>query len=47
MATPIELTDRDIMIKNAATSLNSKIISQNSSLLAPLAVDAVMKVRRD
>merc|ERR1711865_478711 len=32
------------MIKNAATSLNSKIISQNSSLLAPLAVDAVMKV---
>merc|ERR1711871_1261236 len=44
MATPIELTDRDIMIKNAATSLNSKIISQNSSLLAPLAVDAVMKV---
>merc|ERR1712070_691397 len=44
MSIPIELTDRDIMIKNAATSLNSKIISQNSSLLAPLAVDAVMKV---
>jgi len=44
MATPIALDDRDMMIKNAATSLNSKIISQNSSLLAPLAVDAVMKV---
>merc|ERR1711939_79980 len=44
MATPIELTDRDMLIKNAATSLNSKIISQNSSLLAPLAVDAVLKV---
>merc|ERR1711977_512115 len=44
MAVPIDLNDRDMMIKNAATSLNSKIISQNSSLLAPMAVDAVMKV---
>merc|ERR1711959_591915 len=44
MASPIDLSDRDTMIKNASTSLNSKIISQNSSLLAPLAVDAVMKV---
>merc|ERR1712070_668621 len=44
MAIPIDLSDRENMIKNAATSLNSKIISQNSSLLAPLAVDAVMKV---
>merc|ERR1712054_637212 len=44
MSVPIDLADRETMIKNAATSLNSKIISQNSSLLAPLAVDAVMKV---
>merc|ERR1711912_123092 len=44
MSIPIELGDRDTMIKNAATSLNSKIISQNSSLLAPLAVEAVLKV---
>jgi len=44
MAIPVELTDRETLIKNAATSLNSKIISQNSSLLAPLAVDAVLKV---
>merc|ERR1711988_789734 len=44
MATPVDLSDRENMIKNAATSLNSKIISQNSSLLAPLAVDAVLKV---
>ena len=44
MAVPVDLSDRESMIKNAATSLNSKIISQNSSLLAPLAVDAVMKV---
>merc|ERR1711988_1450825 len=44
MAVSVDLEDRETMIKNAATSLNSKIISQNSSLLAPLAVDAVMKV---
>merc|ERR1711988_1775320 len=44
MSIPIDLADRDTIIKNAATSLNSKIISQNSSLLAPLAVDAVTKV---
>merc|ERR1711934_1203069 len=44
MSVPVDLADRETMIKNAATSLNSKIISQNSSLLAPLAVDAVMKV---
>jgi len=44
MAIPVELSDRESLIKNAATSLNSKIISQNSSLLAPLAVDAVLKV---
>merc|ERR1712164_22557 len=44
MSTPVDLSDRDTLIKNASTSLNSKIISQNSSLLAPLSVDAVMKV---
>merc|ERR1712216_780202 len=44
MSTPVSLEDRDMMIKNAATSLNSKIISQNSSLLAPLAVDAVTRI---
>merc|ERR1712057_116631 len=36
MAKPVSLDDREMRIKNAATSLNSKIISQNSSLLAPL-----------
>lgn len=44
MSRPIELTDRDILIKSAATSLNSKVVSQQSSTLAPLAVDAVLKV---
>lgn len=44
MSKPIELSDRDFLIKSASTSLNSKVVSQQSSILAPLAVDAVMKV---
>ncbi|RRT84094.1 hypothetical protein BHE74_00001538 [Ensete ventricosum] len=44
MAIPLELSDRDALIKSAATSLNSKVVSQYSSLLAPLAVDAVLSV---
>merc|ERR1711959_668395 len=44
MSTPVDLSDRETLIKNASTSLNSKIISQNSNPLAPMAVDAVMKV---
>ncbi|XP_046739828.1 T-complex protein 1 subunit delta [Diprion similis] len=41
---PVELTDREALIKSAATSLNSKVVSQQSSLLAPLAVTAVLKI---
>ncbi|XP_031628413.1 T-complex protein 1 subunit delta [Contarinia nasturtii] len=44
MSKPIELTDRETLIKSASTSLNSKVVSQQSSTLAPLAVDAVLKV---
>lgn len=44
MSHPVELTDRESLIKSASTSLNSKVVSQQSSLLAPLAVDAVLKV---
>ncbi|EDX04832.1 GD22106 [Drosophila simulans] len=44
MSTPIELDDRETLIKSASTSLNSKVVSQQSSLLAPIAVDAVLKV---
>lgn len=44
MSHPIELSDREILIKSASTSLNSKVVSQQSSTLAPLAVDAVLKV---
>lgn len=44
MANPISLLDRETLIKAAATSLNSKIVSQFSNILAPMAVDAVLKV---
>ncbi|KAL3838989.1 hypothetical protein ACJIZ3_023580 [Penstemon smallii] len=44
MAVPVELSDRDSLVKSASTSLNSKVVSQYSTLLAPLAVDAVLTV---
>ena len=44
MSIPVDLADREQLIKAAATSLNSKVISNNASLLAPLAVDAMMAI---
>lgn len=44
MSRPIELNDRESLLKSACTSLNSKVVSQQSSTLAPLAVDAVLKI---
>lgn len=44
MATPIDLNDRDALIQNAITSLSSKVVSTSSDLLAPMAVDAVLKI---
>ncbi|XP_009587257.1 T-complex protein 1 subunit delta [Nicotiana tabacum] len=44
MAIPLELTDRDSLVKSASTALNSKVVSQYSTLLAPLAVDSVLSV---
>lgn len=44
MATPIKLEDRHSLLISATTSLGSKVVSQHSALLAPLAVDAVLKV---
>merc|ERR1719446_755539 len=44
MSVPVNLTDRDELIKAASTSLNSKVISNNASLLAPLAVDAMLSI---
>lgn len=44
MSFPVELSDRETLIKAASTSLNSKVVSQYASLLAPMAVDAVLAV---
>ncbi|CAE8658633.1 unnamed protein product, partial [Polarella glacialis] len=41
---PVDLNDRDSLIKAAITSLSSKVVSQESDTLAPIAVDAVLKV---
>ncbi|XP_078034598.1 chaperonin containing TCP1 subunit 4 [Augochlora pura] len=43
VAIPVNLNDKESLIKAAATSLNSKVVFQQSNLLAPLAVDAVLK----
>jgi len=47
ISVPVDLADRDSLIKSATTSLNSKLVSQNSALLAPIAVDAVLKVAKN
>eukprot|EP01137_Pigoraptor_chileana_P023695 Opistho-2@90425 len=44
MSHPVELSDRESLLKSATTSLNSKVVSQYSNLLAPIAVDAVLHV---
>lgn len=44
MAQPIDLNDRDMLLKIASTSLNSKVVSQYSSILSPIAVDSVLAV---
>ncbi|XP_031474699.1 T-complex protein 1 subunit delta [Nymphaea colorata] len=44
MANPVSLDERQSLIKAATTSLNSKVVSQYSALLAPLAVDCVLSV---
>eukprot|EP01059_Diplonema_ambulator_P034817 TRINITY_DN7998_c0_g1_i1.p1 TRINITY_DN7998_c0_g1~~TRINITY_DN7998_c0_g1_i1.p1 ORF type:complete len:561 (+),score=187.76 TRINITY_DN7998_c0_g1_i1:64-1683(+) len=45
MSRQIDINDRETLIKAAVTSLSSKVVSQNSALLAPMAVDAVYTVR--
>lgn len=44
MSIPVDLSDRDSLIQNAITSLSSKVVSHHSDLLAPMAVDAVLKI---
>ncbi|XP_022814692.1 T-complex protein 1 subunit delta isoform X2 [Spodoptera litura] len=44
MATPVDLSNEDALLKAAATSLNSKVVSQHSTILAPIAVQAIRAV---
>ncbi|ERE86655.1 T-complex protein 1 subunit delta [Cricetulus griseus] len=44
MSRPVQLSDRETLLNSATTSLNSKVVSQYSSLLSPMSVNAVMKV---
>ncbi len=42
MSRPIDLADKDLLLKIASTSLNSKVVSQYSGILSPIAVDSVL-----
>lgn len=41
----VDLEDKSALIQAASTSLNSKVVSQYSSLLSPMAVDCINKIR--
>jgi len=44
MATPVELSDRETLLSASNTALNSKVVSQYSNILSPIAVDAVLHI---
>ncbi|KAF8831201.1 hypothetical protein HHX47_DHR1000014 [Lentinula edodes] len=44
ISTPVDLNDKPSLLRAASTSLNSKIVSQYSSTLAPIAVAAVTRL---
>ncbi|KAL5635692.1 hypothetical protein ACGC1H_004487 [Rhizoctonia solani] len=44
ISTPVDLKDKGSLLRAASTSLNSKIVSQYSSTLAPIAVSAVTRL---
>lgn len=46
LAIQVNLTDIESLHRVASTSLNSKVVSQHSTLLAPIAVQAVLKIRQ-
>lgn len=47
MSHKISLDDKEALTRAASTSLSSKIVSQHSSLLSPLAVTSVLKVMNE
>jgi len=44
MSIPIELDNREALIKASNVSLGSKVVNQYSNILSPMAVDAVLKI---
>ncbi|KAK6050457.1 T-complex protein 1, delta subunit [Cooperia oncophora] len=44
MSSPVDLSNEELLVKMATTSLNSKVVSQHSWLLAPMAVNAVKRI---
>ena len=44
IATPINFQDRQTLLNSATTSLNSKVVSQYSNILSPLAVDSILSI---
>ncbi|KDQ17968.1 hypothetical protein BOTBODRAFT_104786 [Botryobasidium botryosum FD-172 SS1] len=44
ISTPVDLKDNASLLRAASTSLNSKIVSQYSTILAPIAVSAVTRL---
>lgn len=44
VAIPVDLSDKQSLIKAATTSLASKVVSSSSAELAPMAVDAIMSI---
>lgn len=46
LAVPVDLSDIESLQRVAATSLNSKVVAQHTSLFAPMAVQAVLKIKQ-
>jgi len=44
LSRPVDLADTASLVKSVVAALSSKVVSSNSDLLAPIAVDAVMKI---
>ena len=44
VALPVDLKDRNTLVDTVTTCLSSKVVSQNSDTLAPIAVDAVLSI---
>lgn len=44
VSTPVDLTDRESLIHTVDTCLSSKVVSQNSEIISPICVDAVLSI---